>query len=88
MASPNCFAALINTKDRGEIFQLDVGAAIIGLVGEPEGNRSRPNFTNARRVRVVGAVKNRPARLLEQLRKDLFDRREIGVKIEMLFLYI
>ena len=30
------FAALINTKDRGEILQLDIGAAIIRILGEPE----------------------------------------------------
>ena len=39
-----------------------------------------------RGVRIVRAIKDRAAGLIEQLRKDRFDRGEVRVKIEMLFL--
>ena len=46
-------------------------------------------FTNPKgRVRVVGAIENRARGLGEQLAEDRFDRREIDVKVEMLFLDI
>src|ERR1700704_1157948 len=37
-------------------------------------------------VRVVRAIKNRAAGLIEQLGKDLFDGGEVGIKIEMFLL--
>ena len=88
----NRFAQLlpapINAKDRSEIPQLDIGAAIIRLFEEPERDRSLVFCAQSRRVRIIDVVKNRFAGLLDKLRKNFFDRLEIDMKIEMLFLNI
>ena len=39
-------------------------------------------------MRIVGAVENGAACLIEQLIEDAFNRRQVFVKIEVLFFYI
>ena len=86
-ASPSCFAPPKDTKDRGEILQLNIGAAIIRVLREAEGDRARTRrHTDAAGVRIIGAIENRAAGLIEQLPEDRFDRGEVRIKIEMLFL--
>ena len=42
-------------------------------------------FANSRGVRIVGAIENRAFGPVEQLAKDRLDRRQVRIKIEMLF---
>src|SRR5947207_3282786 len=74
-----------NREHRREIAQVDTGPAVIGLLGKTERDRARMLAANPGGVRVVGAIKNRVTGLIEQLGEDLYNRGEIGVKIEVLF---
>src|ERR1041385_6393675 len=78
----------INAKHRREITQLDISAPIIGFLGKsirdcPFSIRTQPTG-----VSVVGVVKDRPVRLVDEPSKYFLNRREIGVEIKMLFFNI
>ena len=87
-ASPSLFAAAKDAEDGREILQIDIRAAIIRVLRETEGDGTRARAANSRGRAIVGAIKNRPGCLIEQLREDSFDRGEVRVIIEMLFLDI
>src|SRR5438874_7416855 len=83
---PKLFAAMDYGEDRSEIPQIDIAGAVIRPLRKTERDRTRMLAANACGVRIVGAIKDRAAGLIEELGKDLFDRGKIGIKIEMLLL--
>ena len=82
------FAFSKSAEDAREILQLKIDRAVIRLLRKTERDRARPMRAKPDRVRIIRAVKNGAAGLIEQLGKDSLDRRQVGVKIEMLLLEV
>ena len=82
------FFAAINREDRREIAQYDVGRAIIRIFRQSVANHAITRSTYTRRVRIVCTEKDFAAGLSDQLVEHFLDRGQIGIKVEMLFLYI
>src|SRR5215469_13789629 len=66
--------------------QLDVGSTIIRLLGKSVGDCAFALSAQSRGVRIINVIENASAGLIDQLRKDFFDGREIGIKIEVFLL--
>ena len=81
-----CLAALTNAKKRAEVPQLDIDAAIMGVLRKSVGDSAFAFPTQSSGVRIVNVVENCSARLLDELPKHFFNRSQVGIKIQMLFL--
>ncbi len=82
------FAPAENAENGSEILKVDIGAAIIRRGREAEGNGTWPRPANPRGMLVIHTIKNGAGSLIEQLGKDRFDRGEVRIKIEVLFLNV
>src|ERR1051326_7320024 len=82
------FAAAGDAENRTEVPQIDIDATIVGLFGKSVGNRVFTFRTQTGSVGIINVVKDCPTCLIDHLRKDFFDRNQIGIKIKMLFLDI
>src|SRR6185295_15057030 len=77
-----------DTKDRREVLQRHIPPLIIRVLCEPEGDRARIIGAKTRGIRIIGAVQNGTSRLVEQLPVDRFNRGQVRIEIEMLFLNV
>ena len=85
---PKFFPSPRHRKDGREIAQINIGAAIIRLFGKSERDWAGMPGTDSEGMAIVRAIKYRALGLLEQLAKNSLDRREISIKIEVLFFHV
>src|SRR5438477_1198416 len=82
------FFAAINRKRGREIAEVDISAAIISILRQPVANHAIIRSTYARGVWLVDTIKDFACRVPDQFNKNFLNRGQIGVKVEMLLLYI
>src|SRR4029077_6299793 len=79
---------VIDPEHRSDARQPDIYRAIIGLVRETVRNSAWQRSTYPGGIFVVEVIKNCAGSLSNQLRENIFNRVEISIKIQVLFLDI
>src|SRR4029077_3936507 len=79
---------VINRKNGREILQLNVGAAIIGILGQAERNGVAPRSAQTSSIGVVRTEKHFAGGLFQQSSEHCLDCGQVPVKIEVFLLYI
>src|ERR1043166_1286285 len=81
-------AVPINAKNRAKVLQLDIDPMVMGILRKSVRDSSVSFRTQSNGVGIVNVVEHCSARLIDEFPKDFFNRSQIGIKIEVLFLDI